>query len=156
MQRIERWFAEQRSLSFVGSSILFVREGDAATIKARRAKPPLVKMIDFAHTYPSDTFDVGYHTGASNCAKILAAIAEGRVDAFKRAMADGSAKCGIPATDIFAIKGYPAVVPNARLRVTLGDPHFNYGTSTYSDAVAWLLQQEDEAGKALKKEDKKK
>merc|ERR1712096_394875 len=91
MAKIERFFATQTELSFVGSSILFVREGDGNKIRNGTAAAPVVRMIDFAHTLPPESGpckDVGYHYGAANMYAILQSIANGTGESLKVSMND--------------------------------------------------------------------
>lgn len=51
LQQLEQWFQTQREFFFYSSSVLIIYEGDAES--AEQAKVS-IKLVDFAHTFPSD------------------------------------------------------------------------------------------------------
>lgn len=57
VRRVEAWIVRQRMWRLFGSSLLMVYEGDADTIRAGRAHPPRVRVIDFANAWPYDATD---------------------------------------------------------------------------------------------------
>lgn len=50
LKALETWFTTQRSLVFYAASTILVYEG---TAKSAEELKPKVRLIDFAHTYPS-------------------------------------------------------------------------------------------------------
>lgn len=73
LQEIARWFGSQSILSFHGSSVLIVFEGDRATLDSNvetnhNRHPSLlqVKMIDFAHVFQTRASDDNYLEGLNS------------------------------------------------------------------------------------------
>jgi len=144
MAQIEKFFAVQTKLSFVGSSILFVREGDAAAIRSGAA-PPVVRMIDFAHTIPPEggpCVDIGYHYGAQNMVAILGAIAKNKVPELKSSldkffvMSNSEIRTAKGRDDLYNV-GY-----DSRESVS---KHYNFGTKEYHSLTKWLIENDKEA-----------
>lgn len=107
VEAIIEYFETQTALSFVGTSMLFLREGDAATIAAGRAAAPVVRMIDFAHTKTTTEKDLNYLAGARNAWRILKAVGEGdaAVGLFIEKIAQGTAFASPTVREVLHIKG---------------------------------------------------
>jgi len=153
VNKIVQFFEKQDGMSFIGSSILFIREGDAATIRAGRARPPVVKMIDFAHTFDVHEKDIGYLTGAKNCAAILGALAGGpsALQDFRDRIDAGTAFATVSASDALNIKGYRgAELKQAQSQEALAAPHYDSAKQELAPALRAALAAEKQVADELK------
>lgn len=144
MGAIERFLEKQIELSFVGSSVLFIREGDADTIASGTAAEPKVRMIDFAHTLPPEdgpVIDSGYHFGAANMVKILSAAANNTT---------AQPEWHLSNIDVFAAKGRMDLVgragfPPSKTRTSWeNQAHYDFHNRCYSTHAQWLIDNDTE------------
>jgi len=152
MARIERFFKNQTELSFVGSSVLFIREGDAATIASGNAADTKVRMIDFAHTLPPEdgpVQDAGYYYGAANMVKILTAISTSSTGPLKSRL---NSVFHMSNTAMFSAKGrmdlldrFQDEIVTAPEQLNTTARHYDFATKRYSLGAQWLIDNDTEA-----------
>nr|5W2G_A Chain A, Inositol polyphosphate multikinase,Inositol polyphosphate multikinase [Homo sapiens]5W2H_A Chain A, Inositol polyphosphate multikinase,Inositol polyphosphate multikinase [Homo sapiens]5W2I_A Chain A, Inositol polyphosphate multikinase,Inositol polyphosphate multikinase [Homo sapiens] len=71
IEKILQWFENQKQLNFYASSLLFVYEGSSQGGSGGEVE---VRMIDFAHVFPSNTIDEGYVYGLKHLISVLRSI----------------------------------------------------------------------------------